>query len=441
MTFTDTIFALSSGRLPSGVAIIRISGADARRALDTLTGPLPPERTVALRRVRDASGGLIDTALVHWFAAPRSFTGEDCAELHLHGGKAVVEAALSRLSSLPGMRHALAGEFTRRAFANGKVDLVEAEGLADLVAAETEAQRRFAVANAQGLQSRLYAGWRQRIVQARAMIEAELDFSDEGDVPGSVAEEVWRDMAALAGEIARHLADYHRAEIVRDGFNVVILGAPNAGKSSLLNALARRDVAIVTPEPGTTRDLVRVELDLGGVKVVVTDTAGIREEAGTVEALGIERALASAANADLVILLQAVEEPTPRDFGEFRDTIAVLSKADLLDAGARQTRGTGFDHLISVVDGSGVDGLVCDLAARAARATGDLGDPLPSRLRHVEQLERCGKALLKAGDTAAALELRAEELRAASAALGGITGDVNVEDLLDAIFSQFCIGK
>ena len=221
-----------------------------------------------------------------FFAGPASFTGEDCAEFHLHGGRAVVSAMAEALAEFDGVRPAEAGEFTRRAFLNGKMDLVEAEALADLIAAETEAQRRFALSGAGGIQSALYAGWRKRIVHARAMIEAELDFAEEGDVPGSVSAAVWDDVRRLIAEIEAHLAGFHRAEIIREGFSVVIAGPPNAGKSSLLNALARRDVAIVTEEPGTTRDLVHVALDLRGMKVVVTDTAGIREGAGRVEAIG-----------------------------------------------------------------------------------------------------------------------------------------------------------
>lgn len=442
--FKDTIFALSSGRLPSGVAVVRISGARTRYALEALTGKVPESRFAAYRPVRSPrSGEIIDRGMVIFFQAPRSFTGEDCAELQLHGGKAVVAAILKELGRMEGFRHAEAGEFTRRAFLNGKLDLVGAEALADVISAETEAQRRFATANAEGGQAVLYAEWRGRIIHARAMIEAELDFADESDVPGSVSDQVWADMARLAKDIRAHIGGYHAAEIIRDGYQVVILGAPNAGKSSLLNALARRDVAIVTDEPGTTRDLVEVALDLSGIKVVVVDTAGIREAAGRVEAIGIERALKRADQADLVLEIAALDDPramSPSTPGVAR--IRVGSKIDLLTPESQAELADAYDFLISTKSGAGIGDLLTAIGERAAIAGNPFGEVLPSRVRHVELLERCAAALERAvAQDTLALELRAEELREAGFALGKISGAVDVEDLLDTIFSEFCIGK
>ncbi len=338
--FPDTIVALSSGRLPSGIAVIRISGKQTRFAVETIAGKLPEPRMATYATLRTPSGETIDSGLILFFPGPHSFTGEDCAEFQIHGGKAVVAALLDTLTSIPGVRHAEAGEFTRRAFLNGKLDLVETEALADLISAETEAQRRLAVLNADGAQSQLYADWRRRLIHARAMIEAELDFADESDVPGSVADIVWADMQRLLSEVRAHIGGYHRAEIIRDGFDVVIVGAPNAGKSSLLNALARRDAAIVSDEPGTTRDLVELALDLKGVKVRLTDTAGIRENAGKVETIGIERARHRAEMADLVLLLvdpssQSASAPAV----ENANVVWISTKADLATAFASTEAG------------------------------------------------------------------------------------------------------
>lgn len=440
--FKDTIFALSSGRLPAGVAIIRISGSGTRTALETMASVVPEDRRAVYRAVRSPqSGEILDRGLVMFFAGPASFTGEDCAELHLHGGKAVMAAVLEELSALDGFRHAEAGEFTKRAFLNGKLDLVGAEALADLIGAETEAQRRFALANADGRQSELYAAWRQRIIHARAMIEAELDFADESDVPGSVSDQVWADMAALAQEIEAHVEGYRSAEVIRDGYQVVILGAPNAGKSSLLNAMARREVAIVTDEPGTTRDLVEVTLDLGGVKVVMVDTAGIREASGYVESIGIERALARARRADLVLELIALDEPVVVSADEIAaPRLRVGSKSDLVSYAGDVALSCDFE--ISAKSGSGLSDVLSEIGRRASGATGALGEVLPSRMRHVELLQRCKGSLRRAVESGSLpLELRAEELRDAGFNLGKISGAVDVEDLLDTIFSEFCIGK
>jgi tRNA modification GTPase len=442
MQFPDTIFALSSGRPPAGVAVVRVSGAQVRTALEAIVGTVPRERKAVLADFRNAAGGLIDRGLVLFFSGPASFTGEDCAEFHLHGGRAVIDALSDALLTIERMRPAEPGEFTRRAFLNGKMDLVEAEALADLVNAETEAQRRFAVGSAGGAQSELYAGWRKRIVHARAMIEAELDFADESDVPGSVSAQVWGDVARLAGEIERHVEGFHRAEMIREGFSVVIIGAPNAGKSSLLNALAKRDVAIVTDEPGTTRDLIQVALDLHGVKVVVTDTAGIREGAGKVEAIGIERARASAENADLVLALEDIAAPVRVALaGSRAEMLRIGSKADLLDANYERPLPTGLDLLISARSGAGLDALVQAISARAEVAIGSEDYVLPARARHVALLKEAVKCVRAALVETSALELRAEELRRAGEAFGKIAGTVDVEEVLGVIFSEFCIGK
>lgn len=431
----DTIFALSSGNLPSGIAVIRISGPCARFVCETVLGGLPRPREMALRDICSQEGDILDRGLIFWQPAPRSFTGENCVEIHAHGGRAVVAAILNVLGGIPGLRFAEAGEFTRRAFINGKLDLAQAEGLADLISAETEAQRRLAKANADGRQGVLYRNWRDRLLRARAMIEAELDFADEGDVPDTVSASIWSDLDALAGEIAAHCAGFHRAEIVRDGLDVVILGAPNAGKSSLLNALARRDVAIVSSQAGTTRDLIEVSLDLEGYKVRITDTAGIRDAGDEVEQEGVVRALRRAREADLVLFLADVTEAEVIGPPEgLRDVRFIGSKADLAHHGGRR-----YDLEVSVSSGTGLNELLTMLAV-AVKSMAPAKEILPSRLRHVELLTR------SVGHIHSALaekppELRAEELRLASDALGGITGEIAVEDLLGSIFSTFCIGK
>jgi len=441
MHFQDSIVALSSGRLPAGVAVVRLSGPQTRFALETIAGSTPEPREAVLRSLKGADGSVIDTGLVLFFPAPRSFTGEDAAEFHVHGGRAVVAALLRTLSAIDGVRQAEPGEFTRRAFLNGKLDLVETEALADVIGAETEAQRRFALQNAGGAQGKLYAEWRRRLVHARAMIEAEIDFADESDVPGSVSEMVWTDVAALAREIERHVEGYHAAEIIRDGFDVVILGAPNAGKSSLFNLLARREAAIVSDEPGTTRDLLEISLDLQGMLVRVTDTAGLRREAGKVETLGIERARARAGSAELVLLLEDMAALVETDLPDMDvPVLRVGTKADLVEPGQPRRRPYAFE--ISTLTGAGLEDLVAEIGRRANEAAGRVGDILPSRLRHVDLLNEAKGLLTRAlAGEQAATELRAEDLRLAADRLGRIIGAVDVEDLLDVIFSQFCIGK
>lgn len=397
-------------------------------------------RVATYRKFRTPDGSVLDSGLVFFFAGPSSFTGEDIAEFHVHGGRAVVAKMLETIAGFDGVRHAEPGEFTRRAFLNGKVDLVETEALADLVNAETEAQRRFAVQNAEGAQSELYLGWRGQLIHARAMIEAEIDFADEDDVPGSVEETVWSDVRAMVDEIERHIQGFRAAEIIRDGFEVVILGAPNAGKSSLFNALAQREAAIVTEEPGTTRDLLEVVLDLEGMRVRVTDTAGLRETPGRIEAIGIERARSKAGTADLLLVLEDMVDPVP--IGAVPADVPSLrigTKADLLQDKSLATR---YDAVISTRDGAGLAELLAEIGHRAAAQIGQAGDILPSRLRHVELLNETKRFLLAAGtEDERGQELRAEELRLAADRLGRIVGAVDVEEMLDVIFSQFCIGK
>ncbi|MFA6154928.1 tRNA uridine-5-carboxymethylaminomethyl(34) synthesis GTPase MnmE [Mesorhizobium sp.] len=437
-----SIVALSSGRLPAGVAVIRISGPQTRFVVETIAGRFVGERVAMLRKLRAPDGTLLDTGLVVFFPGPASFTGEDVAEFHVHGGRAVVKKVLETIAGFDGVRHAEPGEFTRRGFLNGKMDLVETEALADLVNAETEAQRRFAVRNAEGVQSELYLGWRRRLIHGRAMIEAEIDFADEDDVPGSVSDTVWLDIRSMIEEIDRHIAGFRSAEIIRDGFEVVILGPPNAGKSSLFNALTQRDAAIVTDEPGTTRDLLEVTLELEGIRVRLTDTAGLRDGPGRIEAIGIEKARAKADKADLLLLLRDLADPVDLAIPDTVPALRVGTKVDLLDAEAARDAASRYDFVISVVSGAGFQDLLSEIGRRAADAAGNVGDVLPSRLRHVELLSEASRHLRRAlGGHSAGQELRAEELRLAADQLGRIVGAVDVEDLLDVIFSQFCIGK
>ncbi len=438
----DTIFALASGLGRAGVAVLRLSGPGAGEALCRLCGreALPPPR----RAVRaDVAGpdGPIDRGLVLWFPGPASFTGEDVAELHLHGGPAVIRAASDALLQL-GLKPAGPGDFSRRAFLNGKLDLTEAEGLADLVAAETEAQRRQALRQMDGALGALYEGWRRALVVSLARLEAEIDFPDEEDVPGQSVEAIAPVLRATAAEIAAHLADGRRGERLREGVEIAILGPPNAGKSSLINALAQRDAAIVSPEAGTTRDVVELHLDLGGYPVVLADTAGLRETGNSIEAEGVRRARARAARADLrLVVIEAGEAPGAEVAGLLdADAILVVNKIDLTDPVSVDVPVAGV-YAVSAKTGAGLPALVEALAAQVrARLETASAAPAITRARHRAALEDCRSAIERAL-RGGAPELVAEDLRLAARALGRITGRVDIEDVLDVVFREFCIGK
>lgn len=435
---SDTIYALSSGNLPAGVAVVRISGPKAFDLARLLIGEIPSPRYAALRPIRRRNGQIIDTGLVLAFPSPNSFTGEDSLELQVHGSKAVVAALFDELSSEPGCRLAEAGEFSRRAFENGKLDLVEIEGLADLVVAETEMQRRLAVEHTNGHLSALYESWREKLVRARALIEAELDFADEEDIPGGVSAQIWPELSDLEAEITSHLAGQGRGEIVRDGFKVVIAGPPNAGKSSLLNALAEREVAIVTEVAGTTRDIVHCDLNLGGYFVRLYDTAGIRETEDVVEREGIRRAMALKETADLVLLLNEGDQPLM--FTNI-ESVPVRYVATKIDKRHDLRIGEPYDIGISTKTGVGLDALR-DLLVDEIEKKGGGGFVVPSRRRHAEHLRRCADALATSLENRdLPLEVRAEFLREASDELGRLTGRIDSETLLGAIFSEFCVGK
>ncbi|MBB4237153.1 tRNA modification GTPase [Rhizobium esperanzae] len=435
---TDTIFALSSGAPPSGVSIVRISGPLTRDLLVRLVGSVPADRFASYRTIRTRNNQPIDNGLVLFFPAPNSFTGEDVAELQIHGSRAVLAALFHALGDVPGVRMAVEGEFSRRAFENGKLDLVEVEGLADLIGAETEMQRRLAIEQSAGGLSAIYDSWAERLTRARALIEAELDFPDEDDVPGSVSDMVWTDMAKLRSEIEEHLAAASAGEIIRDGFKIVIAGAPNAGKSSLLNALTRRDVAIVTEIAGTTRDVLQVDLDIDGYLIKLYDTAGLREADDRVEIEGVRRARVALRDADLVLLLVDMANPVvPDDLDQASPHVTVGTKKDLVEINSDR-----YDLEISTTTGDGLPELRRLIGTIVAERFGGLSMAIPSRNRHKDSLAKCLWALDAAiSETNVNLELRTEQLRVAAEFLGRITGRVDVEQLLGVIFSEFCIGK
>jgi tRNA modification GTPase len=435
----DTIVAHASGAGASAIAVLRVSGPQASTVIEALCGGLPEPRVATLRRIGPPHWSLIDRGLVLWFPAPASFTGEDMAELHVHGSRAVVAEAIAAMLSLDGVRLAEPGEFVRRAFENGKIDLRQVEGLADLVQAETSWQREQALAQAEGIASERYEAWRKQLLKAQGLVEAELDFADEGDVGVGVSAQAGAIVAGLLMELESALQG--RGERLRSGVRIVIVGPPNAGKSSLLNALARRDVAIVSHEAGTTRDVIEVHLDLGGLPVTLTDTAGLREAASHVEAEGIARALSRAEDADILLWVvdatASVWQPPASLADQAR--IVVLNKIDLApDAGA----GQGDAVAVSAKTGQGLDHLLARLEAEAGTATdAGGGGALMTRARHRIELEKARDALVRFRDVPAAPELKAEELRIAARHLGRLTGHIDVEDVLGEIFSEFCIGK
>ena len=445
----DTIFAPATAPGRSAIAVIRLSGpacADVCRRLTKM--PLPAPRRAALRRLREpASGEAIDQALVLWFPGPASATGEDVLELHVHGGPAVLGELLLALACLPGLRPAEPGEFTRRAFLNGRMDLTAAEGLADLVAAETRAQARQALRQLDGELGRLYEQWRGALLGALARIEAEIDFSADQDVPDDAIAATRPVLARVSAEMAAHVDDARRGERLREGLTIAVVGPPNAGKSSLINRLAQRDVAIVTPEPGTTRDVLEVHLDLAGYPVTLLDTAGLREPVGGAEAEGVRRARQRAADADLrLALFDGALWPT-LDPGTLalldEGTMIVVNKADLGRLpGDLVVAGQPAERL-SCLTGEGIEQLLELLRARASEQMALGQAPMLTRARHRAALHAALKALARiaALPPDAELALVAEDLRLAVRAIGRITGRVGVDDLLDRIFAEFCIGK
>lgn len=435
---TSTIVALASGPGPAGVSIIRLSGPACSAVAKRLAGGIPQARRAKLARLVDLNGEPIDNALVLFFPKPHSFTGEDVLELHVHGGRAVVRDTLEACLGLAGVRLAEAGEFSRRAFMSGKMDLTAAEGLADLVEAETAAQRRQALRQMEGGLANEVGRWREAVIDCLADAEGDIDFPDE-DLPPGLSDRARRRIQDLQARLEGFLAESRRAERVRTGFQVAIIGKPNAGKSSLINQLARREAAIVSPIPGTTRDIVEIRLVLGGMVILISDTAGLRDSEDSIEAEGVRRARERAKDADLRLALLTSQD----DKSAFADLMTegdiwLFGQADRLDwAEARSG-----ELAVSSVTRQGLDELE---AVLAQRAQGDLGSsesaPL-TRLRHQEAVREGIEALNRAlAASVHAPELVAEDLRLAARALGRVTGRVDMEDVLDRLFSQFCIGK
>jgi len=435
----DTIYAVSTAPGRAAIAVVRVSGAHASRALHVLAGEtLPSSRQATVRQLRNAQGEIIDQALALWFPAPASATGEDVVEFHLHGGRAIVDAALRALACVPGLRAAEAGEFTRRAVENGKLDLTRAEALGDLIAAETPAQQRQALRQFEGALAELYEDWRARLISALAWAEAAIDFSDE-DLPADLEERLRKPVAALYTEMQRHFDDSRRGEITREGLFLTIIGAPNAGKSSLLNALARRDIAIVSDVPGTTRDILEARLEIAGHVVHVADTAGLHDTAEAIESEGVRRALARAAASDMTLLVLdgSAQEPFA---GLDKETVAragftVWNKSDLSWPAPRE------GLRISAKTGAGLN-LLLDRIADAVRTRLERPREAPpmTRARHRENVAAAADALARALQQNQS-ELMAEDLRLALRAIGRLTGRVDIEELLDTVFRDFCIGK
>ncbi|MCK1397746.1 tRNA uridine-5-carboxymethylaminomethyl(34) synthesis GTPase MnmE [Bradyrhizobium sp. 4] len=446
----QTIFALSSGRPPSALAVVRVSGPGASLVLTTLAGKLPAPRQASRRLIHDGVGQPIDDSVVLWFPGPASATGEDVAEFHVHGGRAVLAALFTTISVIPNIRAAEPGEFTRRAFENGKLDLTEAEGLDDLIHADTDRQRRQALRQLQGLLGNRARDWRERIIEASALIEAGIDFSDEGDVPAELIAPAVKAIGALHDEIAEVLAAQGQAERLRDGLVVAIAGEPNVGKSTLINQLARRDVAIVSPHAGTTRDVIEVQLDLDGYPVTVIDTAGIRETDDPVEQEGVRRARARAEDADLVLWLveagRAVDPAaipllgTSGNAGSRSGSVWIVRNK--IDLSGVEDVGPGGAFGIAASRGDGIPELVDALVKFAAEFFGTIEGASVTRARQRDLLRRAADSLRRSLELVEeGEELAAEELRAAAYALGRLLGRVDVEDILGAIFQKFCVGK
>jgi tRNA modification GTPase len=452
----STIFALSSGRPPAAIAVVRVSGPQAGVALEKLIGRVPQPRKAALVRVRDpANGEPIDEALALWFPAPQSETGEDVAELQLHGGHAVIAGVLDALAAIPGCRLAEPGEFTRRAFEAGRLDLTAVEGLGDLIAAETQAQRRQAFRQLKGLIGDHAEAWRRRLIEALALVEARIDFSDEADVPEDLVGPALHAAQQLREKIAAILADKGRGERLREGLVVAIAGPPNAGKSTLFNRLARREAAIVSPYAGTTRDVIEVHLDLEGYPVTLLDTAGIRDSDEPIEQEGMRRARDRAASADVVLWVVDVTavgegggqhglEPGAAEVWRVENKIDLSGRKPHKNNDVRNNE-YKFIYSVSAGQGDGIEALIAGLAdyARSFFAAAESG--LVTRARHRKALQETvaalDRALAEGAKAGGREEFIAEELRAAATVLGRLTGRVDVEDILDVIFRDFCIGK
>ncbi len=446
MKTTDTIYALATPYARSGVAIIRVSGKQALHTLETLSNrkDWQPNRAALCSFRVPSSVELIDKGLALYFAGPHSFTGEDVAEFHIHGSQAVIKHLLETLAGMEGLRLAEAGEFTRRAYLNGKMDLLEAEGLADLIDAETLAQKAQAMRQMGGEASKRYTAMREQVIRVLALLEAYIDFPDE-EIPESVLTGLTEEVAHAKAHITNILNDNRKGERLRDGFRVVICGAPNAGKSSLINALSGQEAAIVSHHAGTTRDIIEVYMDIGGFSVILTDTAGIRETADEVEGEGVRRALARAGDADLkLVLFDATKLPDmdAQSRALVDDlALAVVTKCDLNPAAKKHKLPFNNNMIyISSQTGEGVETLLNRLSERVSGDIQTGGAALITRKRHREQL-RQALSSLERFSVELPLELACEELRQAAVAIGKITGKIQVDDVLDVIFRQFCIGK
>ena len=447
MNIEDTIFALASGKGRAGISVIRLSGLAAGAALRSLcSDDLPTPRQAKWTNLVNAQGDILDDGIVLWFPSPASFTGEDVVELHVHGGNAVINATLEALSVMPGLRQAEPGEFSRRAFENGKMDLTAAEGLADLIEAETEAQRKQAQRQSRGELGRLYDGWRENLIRAQALSEANIDFSDE-DIPDDLTDEAIYIASQTLEEIAKHLNDAHRGERLRAGLSLAIIGPPNAGKSCLLNRLAKRDVAIVSDIAGTTRDIIDVQLDLGGFPVVAADTAGLREAGDKIETEGIRRTRERAEDADMkLVVFDAGDVQAAAELDSLTlelidsNTLVIFNKCDEPHSILPDQVKNHPVLVLSAKTGEGFDSLLLAMQDLASKLLAGDSGPSLTRYRHRDALKDCQYSLERAILVGEA-ELMGEDLRLAVRSLGRITGRVDVEDIFDVIFSKFCIGK
>lgn len=427
----DTVFALSTAQGKAGVAIIRITGPDSISAIEAIAGRPPEPRQASLRILRSSDGQRLDEALVLVFEEGRSFTGESSAEVHCHGSTAVIAAVLDELSRMPYLYPAEPGEFTRRALQNGKLDLAQVEGLADLIEAETEAQRRQALRILAGDLGKRAEAWRTSLVRATALLEATIDFADE-EVPVDVSPEVLQLISGVIRELEKEIAGFAKAERIRSGFEVAIVGAPNVGKSTLLNALAGREAAITSEHAGTTRDVIEVRMDLDGLPVTVLDTAGLRDTQDVVESIGIERARQRAEMADLRVFL--VEDGGKPEMTPGPDDLVVVGKADLVEP---------CHEAVSGKTGQGVPELVSKITAKLKSEAASAG--LATRIRHKDAMEKGLKHLLSAQKLIASgenyVDIASEEMRSAVRALDSLVGRIDIENILDEIFASFCLGK